>query len=61
MIKHILKQIHKQSALLASEAERIALELRDPTSPALLGKVGKNEPAVNDEIDDEIARFISKH
>ena len=61
MIKHILKQIHKQSALLASEAERIALELRDPTSPTFLGKVGKNEPAVNDEIDDEIARFISKH
>lgn len=61
MIKHILKQIHKQSALLASEAERIALEIRDPNSPMSLGKVGKNAPAVNSEIDDEIARFISKH
>lgn len=61
MIKHILKQIRKQSALLAQQAEQIALEIQDPNSPALLGKSGKIESAHNEQLDDDIARFISNH
>lgn len=61
MIKHILKQIGKQSALLVAEAERIALEVQDKTSPALLGKSADPKCEHKAEIDDDVARFLQNH